>query len=438
MKKTSVLFNLLLAIIIIACSSDPVGLDNPKDSGKILLKINKQNAPDSVVFVKAYLTRENHQPITGTLNLQSDSTADILLDNINAGEWHLKVDAEDDSGLVLYTGETVVQIFAGFTSQVYLTLSPTGSGTGSIYISVNWGVPFNYSWLDYYNNPLIVPRGNSYDNLGIAQPVVLYDSGVYKMWYHGLGRVGVEPWKTHILYKESVDGIIWTTFSNPVIFPGGTNTWDSKSVSPGAVIKEDGIYKMYYNGYSDEYANWHIGLATSIDGMNWTKHPQPILYGTSGWEYQIGPTAVVKINGNYLLYYTGRNLPQYKIGVAVSTDGINFTKYSGNPILTNDKPWELNGVLDGSVIMDNGTLKMVYMNSNASGFGMATSTNGLNWVKDNSNPFFTDANTANNWGYSDIAYPFLVKTNNEYRIYYCGIGDNSIVYKIGMVRKSIN
>ena len=156
MKRLFILFSLFSALIIISCTSDPVGSDNPKDSGKILLKIDKQNAPESVVFVKAYLTRENHQPITGTLNLQSDSTADILLDNIDAGEWHLKVDAEDDSGLVLYTGETEVQIFAGFTSQVYLTLNPTGSGTGSIYISVTWGVPFNYSWIDYYNNPLIV------------------------------------------------------------------------------------------------------------------------------------------------------------------------------------------------------------------------------------------------------------------------------------------
>ena len=131
-------------------------------------------------------------------------------------------------------------------------------------------------------------------------------------------------------------------------------------------------------------------------------------------------------------------MPEYKIGVAISTDGINFTKYSGNPILTNDKPWELNGILDGSVIMDNGTLKMVYMNSNASGFGFATSSDGLNWVKDNNNPFFTINNTANNWADDDIAYPSLVKTNNEYRIYYCGIGDNSIIYKIGMMRKQSN
>jgi predicted GH43/DUF377 family glycosyl hydrolase len=437
MKKLNVLFSFLFIIIIISCSSDPVS-NEPNNSGKILLKIDKQKAPASVVFVKAYLTRENHPPITGTLNLQSDSTADVLLENIDAGEWHLKVDAEDDSGLVLYTGETEVQIFAGFTSQVYLTLSPTGSGTGSIYISVTWGVPFNYSWIDYYNNPLIVPVGNIYDNVGgVAQPVVIYDSGLYKMWYHGLGRVEGEPWKTYVMYKESVDGINWTSFQNPVIFPG-VNSWDSKSVSPGAVLKENGIYKMYYCGYSDEYDNWHVGLATSVDGINWTKHSQPIIYGTYGWEHQIVISSVVKINNTYYLYYTGRNMPEYKIGIAISTDGINFTKYSGNPILTNNKPWELNGVLDGSVIMDNGTLKMVYMNSNASGFGFATSTDGLNWIKEANNPFFTINNTANNWGDDKIAYPSFVKNENEYKIYYCGIGDNSIVYKIGLLKKQLN
>ena len=92
------------------------------------------------------------------------------------------------------------------------------------------------------------------------------------------------------------------------------------------------------------------------------------------------------------------------------------------PILANDKPWEVSGVSDGSVIEDNGTLKMVYMNSDASGFGFATSTDGLNWVKENNNPFFTDANTANNWAKDDIAYPsfdwfFLYSFCKKYKLY---------------------
>lgn len=76
MKKLFVLFSFISVVFIQSCATDPVS-EEPKDSGKILLKIDKQNAPESVVFVKAYLTRENHQPIVGTLNLQSDSTADI-------------------------------------------------------------------------------------------------------------------------------------------------------------------------------------------------------------------------------------------------------------------------------------------------------------------------------------------------------------------------
>ena len=437
MRKIFILCSLLSLLLVLSCTTDPVS-NEPKEAGKILLKIDKQNAPESVVFVKAYLTRENHQPITGTLNLQSDSTADLLLENIDAGEWQLKVDAEDDSGLVLYTGETEVQIFAGFTSQVYLTLNPTGSGTGSIYINVTWGGPTNLTWVDYHNNPLISKSGNYYDNMAVAQPVVLFDGGIFKMWYHGLGRIGNDPWKVHVLYCESVDGIIWTKYPNPVIYPGGYNSWDSKAVSPGAVIKENGIYKMYYCGYADEYDSWHVGYATSVDGINWTKYPQPIITGTYGWEHQLIPFSIIKLNNQYYLYFTGRNHPNNRIGLAVSQDGINWTKYSGNPILINDQSWEISGVAEGTILNDNGILKMYYMNSNATGFGIATSTNGINWTKSNLNPFFTTSSTYNNWAGDQVSYPSVVKVNNEVRLYYCGNGPSTYEQRIGMMKRSNN
>ena len=170
---------------------------------------------------------------------------------------------------------------------------------------LHWGVPTNLGWIDYHNNPLISLSGSYYDNMAIAQPVVLFDGGIYKMWYHGLGRIGNDPWKVHVLYCESIDGINWTKYPNPVIYPGGYNSWDSKAVSPGAVIKENGIYKMYYCGYSDEYDNWHVGYATSVDGINWEKYPQPIITGTYGWEHQLIPSSIIKFNNQYYLYYTG-------------------------------------------------------------------------------------------------------------------------------------
>lgn len=432
MKKVFLLLALFLFVVFSSCKNE-ITSSTAANSGKLLLKIDKQNAPENVVFVKAYLTRENNEPITGTLNLLSDSTADILLNEIDAGTWHLKVDAEDDSGLVLYTGETDVQVFAGFTSQVYLTLQPTGSGTGSIYINVTWGVPGNYVWQDYPLNPLVESSNNYYDYYGTAQCVVLFDEGVYKMWYFGADHLGSGT--GNVLYAISNDGLNWNRYSgNPVMVPGNYGTWDSYNVQPCAVIKDNGLFKMYYTGYSDVYSTWSIGLATSSDGINWEKHPNPILVPSSNWEFQLVGSSVVKLNSSYYLYYTGRNMPYYSVGVAVSTDGINFTKYPGNPILTNSQGWEVDGVLDANVILDNGSLKMVFMNSTATGFGLATSSDGLNWTKANNNPFFTNNSTANNWASGKIAYPYWLKLPNETRIYYSGL-ISGIKFKIGMVRK---
>ncbi len=433
MKKVILLIDLLLIISLVSCSNE---ITNPSTviSGKLLLKIDRQNAPSNVVFVKAYLTRENFDPISGTLNLVSDSTADILLNEINAGTWHLKVDAQGDSGLVLYTGETDIQVFAGFTSQVYLTLQPTGNGTGSIYINVTWGVPTNLGWIDYQNNPIIYSSNNFYDPYGVSQPVVIFDEGMFKMWYAGIAAGS----KAYILYSESADGINWTHYnSNPVLSSGEYGSWDDLSVSPGSVIKENGIYKLYYCGWSNEYENWHIGLAISNDGINWAKYSNPILMGSTGWQYQIVPSSIVKKDNIYFLYYTGRNYPNYSIGVATSTDGISWTNYSGNPILVANQPWELAAVLDCSVIDENGLLKMVYGNFGSNSFGLATSSDGLNWTKANNNPFFTKQNTSNNWALGKIAYPYWLKLSNETRIYYSGLNANN-EFKIGMMRKPVN
>lgn len=431
MKHLIYLSIVLLAIFTLSCTNE-ILIPVQSDYGKLVLNVDKANAPTSVVSVRAYLTRENHEPIFGSLNLLSDSTAEIFLDQIDAGQWHLKVDAEDDSGLVLYTGETDVEVYAGFISQVYLTLSPTGAGVGSIYIHVNWGIPVNYNWTDYINNPVIASTNSYYDPYGVTQQVILYDNGTYKMWYAGIAASS----RAYVLYAESIDGYNWIHNSNNPVLSHG-NDWDFLSVSPGAVIKDDGIYKMYYSGWSDEYSNWHIGLATSSDGINWIKFPAPVLNGSYGWEYQIIPSSIVKYNNTYFLYYTGRNYPNYSIGVATSIDGINWTKYSGNPVLTTDSPWELTGVMDGSVIIENGVLKMVYGNSGSDGFGLATSTDGFNWTKSSNNPFVTKQITSNGWASYKMSYPNWIKTSNQYKLYYSGMDYNNY-FKIGLMTKSIN
>ena len=262
-----IILTLSLGILILwGCSSDDKDnpISSPKGSGKIQLKIDKANAPADVVTIDAILTREGYDPITGTLNLLSDSTADILLDEIHAGVWHLKVDAKDDEGVILYTGETEVEIFAGFVTQVNLTLNPTGEGVGSIYIYVIWGGNNNV-WVDYELNPVLETSGAYWEIEGVAQPKILLENNLYKMYYAGYAGAGY----TYVAYAESQDGLNWTRpISNPIISPGDPGSWDSYATIAGAIINDKGIYKMYYVGWANTYSNWYIGLATSVDGIH--------------------------------------------------------------------------------------------------------------------------------------------------------------------------
>jgi predicted GH43/DUF377 family glycosyl hydrolase len=121
--------------------------------------------------------------------------------------------------------------------------------------------------------------------------------------------------------------------------------------------------------------------------------------------------------------------------MAVSNDGVNWQRNINNPVLSATQGWEGSGIYYPSVVYENNIFKMVYMNTDATAFGMAESPDGFNWTKSSSNPFFTKEDTHNNWAHRDIAYPYIFKVDNEYRIYYSGGHINSYNYSIGFVRK---
>lgn len=235
----------------------------------------------------------------------------------------------------------------------------------------------------------------------------------------------------------STDGINWTySPNNPILSPGPGNTWDAYAVAGATVFKDENGYKMYYTGWStlNSSGALHIGLATSSDGINWVKHPNPVLYASGGAEYQIAPSCIIKISDVYYLYYYGRNLPCLYIRLATSTDGINWTRHPANPILVADKSWEGSGVYYANVYEKNGQYEMIYMNQAGIGFVRATSPDGISWTKNPANPFFTKNQTHNNWASYKIAYPFFIRINNKDRIYYTGF-PTSGPYKIGFVSR---
>ncbi len=80
---------------------------------------------------------------------------------------------------------------------------------------------------------------------------------------------------------------------------------------------------------------------------------------------------------------------------------------------------------------------MVYTNAyaNVGAFGKAISLDGINWEKVGSNPFFTSEQTSDHWA-NKITYPFLIKYNNQYRVYYNSSSPINGINKIGFSESS--
>ena len=412
MNKLIFITILLIAFLLTSCSNENlVGISKDNFSkGSITLRMNKSAIPSGVQRISAYLTRPNYDTLMTSIDLSNDSLNIISMQNVPIGNWHLTVNASDSEGKVLYGGEAETTILEDETIDVYITLVPMGSGTGKINIYLDWG----NKWSDYAGNPIYTYNDSPDYPLAITQPKVLYDNGVYKMWYLNLYNSA----KSNIWYAESNDGIGWHSVQNePVLVPGDSGSWDDYSVAPGFVLKEGNLFKMYYNGFHDQYGKWNIGFAVSSDGINWEKNSGPVLVA-SDEEYQIGVSSVVNVNQLYFMYYTVRHTPYYHICLATSSDGIHWNKYNNNPILSVTKDWEGTEIYNPSVIYDEGKFQMVYMNYDANSFGFAFSADGKNWTKD-SDPIFTLNDTYNNWA-KRIAYPNFVSFNSELRVYYTG------------------
>lgn len=90
-----------------------------------------------------------------------------------------------------------------------------------------------------------------------------------------------------------------------------------------------------------------------------------VLTPTQTWEgTMVRDPSVLYLSEQYHMWYWNDSA---SIGYATSPDGVNWTKYSGNPVFTN--------VLRPSVVYKNGIYYLFYAKNDETGIGLATSTN---------------------------------------------------------------
>jgi predicted GH43/DUF377 family glycosyl hydrolase len=198
-------------------------------------------------------------------------------------------------------------------------------------------VTLSQVWIKSPANPVLDlgPPGSWDDDL-VWAPRVLYDGATYHMWYSGDDGV-----TGRIGYANSSNGITWTKYpGNPILGPG-PGAWEAQSVYVPTVLYDGVTYHMWYTGY--DFSNtYRIGYANSSDGITWTKYSgNPILdIGSPGsWDdFRVHANSVLYIGTTYHMWYSASDGSTQRIGYATSPDGITWTKHSANPILSPGPP----------------------------------------------------------------------------------------------------
>lgn len=163
------------------------------------------------------------------------------------------------------------------------------------------------------------------DPCGCATPCIIFEEGIYKMWYASFTKWELingdaEPFY-RIAYAESQDAIHWNPKDQICI---DFNADEGGIVNP-TVIKINNIYYMWFSvrkntNYRDRIeSSYRIGFATSKDGLNWDRNDDDsgISLSEEGWDSEmICYPNVFSYKNKLYMFYNGNGFGQSGFGYA--------------------------------------------------------------------------------------------------------------------------
>jgi predicted GH43/DUF377 family glycosyl hydrolase len=362
-------FLLLLLPALMGCSTAP-NQDEPESTEEV--------STDEETTVKA----ENRiaQPFSGELTTYS--TEPVFQNGLDR-TWDQAI---VDVGAVVYHGGLFHLFYNG--TQNY-TMNRGGSYDVAFQrSSVGYAVSANgYDWYRMGDSPILTLENTemSIFNARVSSAVVL-DDGTWVMYLYAQNNdFGFPPGSILRASAPAPEGP-WHFDDVPVLEPGGAGTWDGYAVRFPDVSQVDDGFVMYYVGLSDRIGFGRglvmMGVATSSDGISWTKHDDP-----------------------------------------TTEDG---TYRESDPIFSLDAaPWGRSSFRIQRVWQTSAGWEMIY--SAASDyfasplFGYATSADGINWSFGSDAPIWTPENIR---GVTALGFAEILYYNGEYYFYFNATKDN--------------
>ena len=158
------------------------------------------------------------------------------------------------------------------------------------------------------------------DKVSLSYPWVMYDEGIYKMWYGS-----TDDWTSsngemvHVIkYATSKDAEHWDKHGLAIPFEIGV----AQAFSRPTVFKDIDGYHMWFSYRSGDGTKYRIGYAYSLDGLKWNrKADSGIDVSENGWDSEmICYPFVFEHKGKRYMLYNGNDYGKTGFGLAVLED----------------------------------------------------------------------------------------------------------------------
>lgn len=307
-------------------------------------------------------------------------------------------------------------------------------GTQFVY-TLEVRVPRTSNWVKSPLNPVFSPGDSTEWDSFVVGGTMLEDEGVFKMWYAGVGGDTMASVYQIGLATSTDGGLTWEREpSNPVLSPSASG-WDNVLVWRPFVIRDGDTLKMWFIG-SDGLATAGVGYATSTDGgITWEKYGgNPVLLGQYySWDWFIIYGLFLSKSGpdDYRMWYSAFGYPDflYRIGLATSQDGVNWTRH-GAPILSESGDpgrFDQLSVWDPFVVWEGDRYRMWYggivEEDGRYRVGSATSPDGIIWTRQTGPGDYgceLDVGGPGRWDQTIIISPQIFVEGESYRMFFSG------------------
>jgi len=206
----------------------------------------------------------------------------------------------------------------------------------------------------------------------------------------------------------------------PTLSLGAPGSFDDTHLFAPCVIEEKGIYSLYYCGSQKDVANrvFQMGLATSTDGIHFTKRPGPVFDFGDGKHSVLTPTmlrnpdgSVRREDGRLRMWFTAADLAGgsgvHTLHESSSEDGVHWSDPS---------PAQMGGVYAPTVIKEHGRYRMWYSDVSAEPWIVrhADSDDGIHWRPTETPALVIDQD----WERGRLFYPTVIKEGDRYVMWY--------------------